>query len=53
MILTLVVVFLVALIIGLPVAICLNITSLAALVISDMPLVILAQRFFTGINSSR
>ncbi len=51
MILTLVVVFLVSLIVGLPVAICLGITSLVVLFISDVPLVILSQRFFTGIDS--
>lgn len=51
MILTLILVFLLTLILGFPVAFCLGITSLAALVISDVPLVLMAQRMFTGIDS--
>ena len=51
MILTLIVVFLITLVLGFPVAFCLGITSLAALVIGDVPLVLMAQRMFTGIDS--
>lgn len=44
-------VFLMTLILGFPVAFCLGITSLVALWIGDIPLTLLAQRMFTGIDS--
>lgn len=51
MILTLVSVFLTTLVFGFPVAFCLGITSMAALIITDVPLTLMAQRMFTGIDS--
>lgn len=51
MLLTLAVVFLLSLALGVPVAFCLGFTSLAALLMMDEPLVILAQRMFTGMDS--
>ncbi|ACN17342.1 DctM9 [Desulforapulum autotrophicum HRM2] len=51
MILLLCSVFLITLILGFPVAFCLGITSLAALIVSDVPLVLMTQRLFTGIDS--
>lgn len=48
---TLVVIFLVTLALGFPVAICLGLTSLVALWISDVMLSLMAQRIFTGIDS--
>ncbi len=44
-------VFLLTLVLGFPVAICLGITSLAALLRSEVPLTLMAQRIFTGIDS--
>lgn len=45
-------VFLLTLILGFPIAFCLGVTSLAGLMwMGDVPLVILAQRMFTGIDS--
>lgn len=45
-------VFLLTLVLGFPIAFCLGITSLSALLwMGDVPLVILAQRTFTGIDS--
>jgi C4-dicarboxylate transporter DctM subunit len=45
-------VFLLTLVLGFPIAFCLGLTSLAALVwMNNVPLVILAQRMFTGIDS--
>lgn len=44
-------VFLATLTLGVPVAFCLGITSLAALFINDVPLVLMTQRLFTGIDS--
>jgi tripartite ATP-independent transporter DctM subunit len=51
MILTICIVFLAAMMFGFPVAFCLGITSLVALVIGDVPLLLIAQRMFTGIDS--
>lgn len=51
MIATLCAVFLITLILGFPVAFCIGITSLTALVVGDVPLVLMTQRFFTGIDS--
>lgn len=51
MILTLTLVFLATMVLGFPVAFCLGITSLAALVLGDVPLLLIAQRMFTGIDS--
>ncbi len=51
MIATLCAVFLITLVLGFPVAFCLGITSLTALVIGDVPLVVMTQRLFTGIDS--
>ncbi len=51
MLLTLAVVFLLSLALGVPVAFCLGFTSLAALFMMDEPLIILAQRMFTGVDS--
>jgi C4-dicarboxylate transporter DctM subunit len=48
---TLAVVFLITLALGFPVAICLGLTSLVALWISDVMLSLMAQRIFTGIDS--
>ncbi len=48
---TLAVVFFVTLALGFPVAICLGLTSLVALWISDVMLSLMAQRIFTGIDS--
>lgn len=48
---TLAVVFLVTLFLGFPVAFCLGITSAVALWTQDIPFVLLAQRFFQGMNS--
>jgi C4-dicarboxylate transporter DctM subunit len=45
------IVFLVTLALGFPVAFCLGYTSLAALVKIDVPLSLMAQRMFTGIDS--
>ncbi|MFW6054813.1 MAG: TRAP transporter large permease [Thermodesulfobacteriota bacterium] len=44
-------VFLLTLFLGFPVAFCLGITSLAALFKADIPLTLMAQRMFTGIDS--
>ena len=44
-------VFLITLALGIPVAFCLGITSLVALYIMDEPLLVLAQRAFTGVDS--
>jgi len=45
-------VFLLTLVLGFPIAFCLGITSLSALLwMGDVPLVIMAQRTFTGIDS--
>ncbi|MCG8568421.1 MAG: TRAP transporter large permease, partial [Desulfobacterales bacterium] len=43
--------FLLSMILGFPVAICLGITSFVALWLGDISLVLLAQRMFTGIDS--
>ena len=51
MILTLCLVFLATMTLGFPVAFCLGLTSLAALILGDVPLLLLAQRMFTGIDS--
>lgn len=51
MISTLCIVFLITLVLGFPVAFCLGITSLTALVVSDVPLLLMTQRLFTGIDS--
>jgi len=51
MITIMVVVFVVTLALGFPVAFCLGITSLAALWVADIPLALIAQRMFTGIDS--
>jgi tripartite ATP-independent transporter DctM subunit len=51
MILTLTLVFLGTMILGFPVAFCLGITSLIALIVGDVPLLLIAQRMFTGIDS--
>ncbi len=51
MILTLTLVFLGTMILGFPVAFSLGITSLAALIVGDVPLLLIAQRMFTGIDS--
>ncbi len=45
------IVFLVTLFLGFPVALCLGITAAAALIAQDIPLVLVAQRLFQGINS--
>jgi len=45
------VVFLVTLFLGFPVAFCLGVTSAVALWTQDIPFVLLAQRFFQGMNS--
>jgi len=44
-------VFCLTLALGVPVAFCLGLTSLAALVAADVPLKLMAQRMFTGIDS--
>ncbi len=44
-------IFLATLFLGFPVAFCLGLTSLAALWIQDVPLVLVAQRMFQGMNS--
>ena len=51
MIATICIVFLTTMVLGFPVAICLGITSLAALYMGDISLVLIAQRMFTGIDS--
>ena len=51
MILTICIVFLTAMVLGFPVAFCLGITSLVALIMGDVPLLLIAQRMFTGIDS--
>lgn len=51
MILTLTLVFLGTMVLGFPVAFSLGITSLAALIVGDVPLLLIAQRMFTGIDS--
>ena len=51
MILTFSLVFLVTMTLGFPVAFCLGLTSLAALLLGDVPLLLIAQRMFTGIDS--
>ena len=43
--------FVVTLILGFPIAFCLGITSTIALLVSDFPLSLIAQRMFTGIDS--
>lgn len=45
------IVFLVTLFLGFPVALCLGITSIAALWAQDVPMVLVAQRLFQGMNS--
>lgn len=45
------IVFLVTLFLGFPVAFCLGVTSAVALWMQDIPFVLLAQRFFQGMNS--
>lgn len=44
-------VFLATLFLGFPVALCLGITSIAALWMQDVPMVLVAQRLFQGMNS--
>ncbi|RPJ72433.1 MAG: TRAP transporter large permease, partial [Desulfobacteraceae bacterium] len=51
MILLMVATFLVTLALGVPVAFCLGITALVSLVAADVPLSLMAQRMFTGIDS--
>jgi tripartite ATP-independent transporter DctM subunit len=51
MIITMAVVFLLTLVLGFPVAFCLGITSLVVLLKSEVPLMLMAQRIFTGIDS--
>lgn len=51
MIAILCIVFLITLVFGFPVAFCLGLTSLTALVVSDVPLLLMTQRLFTGIDS--
>ncbi len=48
---TLILVFLGTMVLGFPVAFCLGITSLVVLLIGDVPLLLIAQRMFTGIDS--
>jgi len=48
---TLVLVFLGTMVLGFPVAFCLGITSLVVLFVGDVPLLLIAQRMFTGIDS--
>jgi C4-dicarboxylate transporter DctM subunit len=48
---TLILVFLGTMVLGFPVAFCLGITSLVVLFIGDVPLLLIAQRMFTGIDS--
>lgn len=48
---TLILVFLGTMLLGFPVAFCLGITSLVVLFIGDVPLLLIAQRMFTGIDS--
>ncbi|MBW1711803.1 MAG: TRAP transporter large permease subunit, partial [Deltaproteobacteria bacterium] len=48
---TLAAVFLLTLALGFPVAICLGLTSLVALWLSDVMLSLMAQRIFTGMDS--
>ncbi len=43
--------FLLTMVLGFPVAVCLGLTSLTALWLGDISLVLLAQRMFTGIDS--
>lgn len=47
----LMIVFAVSLVLGLPIAFCLGITSLVAVYILDVPLALIAQRMFTGMDS--
>ncbi|MEX1299395.1 MAG: TRAP transporter large permease [Desulfotignum sp.] len=51
MMLTLTLVFLATMVLGFPVAFCLGITSLVVLIVGDVPLLLIAQRMFTGIDS--
>jgi C4-dicarboxylate transporter DctM subunit len=51
MMLTLTLVFLATMVLGFPVAFCLGITSLVVLMVGDVPLLLIAQRMFTGIDS--
>lgn len=51
MILLMVLVFTVTLLMGFPIAFCLGISSLAVLMASDVPLNLMAQRIFTGMDS--
>ncbi len=51
MVTLIVIVFLSTLLLGFPVAFCLGITSFAALLKADIPLTLMAQRMFTGIDS--
>ncbi|TVM19389.1 C4-dicarboxylate ABC transporter permease [Oceanidesulfovibrio indonesiensis] len=44
-------VFVITLFLGVPVALCLGLSALAGLVVMDTPLILLAQRFFQGMNS--
>ena len=48
---TLILVFLGTMVLGFPVAFCLGITSLVVLFVGDVPLLLIAQRMFTGIDS--
>ena len=48
---TLILMFLGTMVLGFPVAFCLGITSLVVLSIGDVPLLLIAQRMFTGIDS--
>lgn len=48
---TLILVFLGTMLLGFPVAFCLGITSLVVLFVGDVPLLLIAQRMFTGIDS--
>lgn len=47
----LIVIFLISLALGIPIAFCLGITSLIAVYLMDVPLGLIAQRMFTGIDS--
>ncbi len=51
MILLMALAFAITLVMGFPIAFCLGITSLAVLVASDVPLNLMAQRIFTGMDS--
>jgi len=51
MLIVMALVFLASLALGFPVAICLGMTSIVALIAADVPLSLMAQRMFTGIDS--